>query len=101
MRRASDRGSSGDSVLRAEPGSGDASGPSGAESFAALGAGAGGRCRDGASGLIYCAMGKGERERERLREERIAAEESEGKSGRNRMLIGYAVVSTLVIAIAV
>lgn len=46
-------------------------------------------------------MGKGERERERLREERIAAEESEGKSGRNRLLIGYAVVSTLVIAIAV
>jgi hypothetical protein len=46
-------------------------------------------------------MGKGERERERLREERIAAEESEGKSGRNRMLIGYAVVSTLVLAIAV
>jgi len=46
-------------------------------------------------------MGKGERERERLREERIAAEEVEGKSGRNRLLIGYAVVSTLVIAIAV
>jgi len=46
-------------------------------------------------------MGKGERERERLREERIAAEESEGKSSRNRVLIGYAVVSTVVIAIAV
>lgn len=46
-------------------------------------------------------MGKGERERERLREERIAAEASEQHSGRNRMLIGYAVVSTAVIAIAV
>ena len=46
-------------------------------------------------------MGKGERERERLREERIAAEANENRSGRNRMLIGYAVVSTAVIAIAV
>src|SRR5690349_2813083 len=46
-------------------------------------------------------MGKGERERERLREERIAAEKTESKSGRNRVLIGYAVVSTAVIAIAV
>jgi hypothetical protein len=46
-------------------------------------------------------MGKGERERERLREERIAAEESEQQSGRNRLLIGYAVVSTVVIAAAV
>jgi len=46
-------------------------------------------------------MGKGERERERLREERIAAEESEKQSGRNRLLIGYAVVSTVVIAAAV
>src|SRR5437868_4862589 len=46
-------------------------------------------------------MGKGERERERLREERIAAEEGEKKSGRNRLLIGYAVVSTVAIAIAV
>jgi hypothetical protein len=46
-------------------------------------------------------MGKGERERERLREERIAAEESEKQSGRNRLLIGYAVVSTVVLAVAV
>jgi hypothetical protein len=46
-------------------------------------------------------MGKGERERERLREERIAAEEGEKQSGRNRMLIAYAVISTVVIAIAV
>lgn len=46
-------------------------------------------------------MGKGERERERLREERIAAEEAESSSGRNRLLIGYAVVSTIVLAVAV
>lgn len=46
-------------------------------------------------------MGKGERERERLREERIAAEEAEQSSGRNRLLIGYAVVSTVVLAVAV
>lgn len=46
-------------------------------------------------------MGKGERERDRLREERIAAEEQESQSGRNRLLIGYAVVSTVVIAAAV
>jgi hypothetical protein len=46
-------------------------------------------------------MGKGERERERLREERIAAEENESQSGRNRLLIGYAVVSTVVLAVAV
>jgi hypothetical protein len=46
-------------------------------------------------------MGKGERERERLREERIAAEENEKQSGRNRLLVGYAVVSTVVLALAV
>lgn len=46
-------------------------------------------------------MGKGERERERLREERVAAEQEAGKSDRNRLLIGYAVVSTIVLAIAV
>lgn len=46
-------------------------------------------------------MGKGDRERERLREERIAAEENEQQSGRNRLLIGYAVVSTVLIAAAV
>jgi hypothetical protein len=46
-------------------------------------------------------MGKGERERERLREERIAAEESEKSSGRNRLVVGYAVVSTVVLAVAV
>jgi hypothetical protein len=46
-------------------------------------------------------MGKGERERERLREERIAAEENESQSGRNRLIVGYAVVSTVVLAVAV
>lgn len=46
-------------------------------------------------------MGKGERERERLRQERIAAEQNAGKSDRNRLLIGYAVVSTVVLAAAV
>lgn len=46
-------------------------------------------------------MGKGERERERLRQERIAAEEGEKKSGRNRLMVGYAVVSTAVLAVAV
>jgi hypothetical protein len=46
-------------------------------------------------------MGKGERERERLRQERIEAEESEKQSGRNRLLVGYAVVSTIVLALGV
>lgn len=46
-------------------------------------------------------MGKGERERERLREERIAAEEAEKSSGRNRLIVGYAVVSTVVLVAAV
>jgi hypothetical protein len=46
-------------------------------------------------------VGKGERERERLRQERIEAEESDKHSGRNRMIVGYAVVSTLVIAAVV
>jgi uncharacterized protein DUF3105 len=46
-------------------------------------------------------MGKGERERERLRQERIEAEESDKSSGRNRMIVGYAVVSTIVLAVAV
>ena len=46
-------------------------------------------------------MGKGERERERLRQERIEAEEGANKSDRNRMIFGYAVVSTIVLVIAV
>jgi hypothetical protein len=46
-------------------------------------------------------MGKGDRERERLRQERIAAEEGADKSDRNRLVIGYAVVSTVVLVVAV
>ena len=48
-------------------------------------------------------MGKGDREREReqLRQERIASEESEKSSGRNRLIATYAIVSTVVIAIVV
>lgn len=46
-------------------------------------------------------MGKGDRERERLRQERIAAEEGANKSDRNRLVIGYAVVSTVVLVAAV
>lgn len=46
-------------------------------------------------------MGKGDRERERLRQERIAAEEGADKSDRNRMVVAYAVVSTVVLVVAV
>ena len=46
-------------------------------------------------------MGKGERERDRLRQERIEAEERESRGGGNRMIVGYAIASTVVIAIAV
>ena len=46
-------------------------------------------------------MGKGERERDRLRQERIEAEERESRSGGSRLIVGYAIASTVVIAIAV
>ncbi|HET9678404.1 MAG TPA: DUF3105 domain-containing protein [Solirubrobacterales bacterium] len=46
-------------------------------------------------------MGKGERERERLREERIEAEQQATKGDRSRLIIAYAVGSTVVLAIAV
>ena len=46
-------------------------------------------------------MGKGERERERLRQERIDAEARESRSGSNRLILTYAVISTVVIAAAV
>lgn len=46
-------------------------------------------------------MGKGERERDKLRQERIEAEERESRGGGNRMIVGYAIASTVVIAIAV
>jgi hypothetical protein len=48
-------------------------------------------------------MGKGDRERERdrLREERVEREREEAKSGRNRLVIGYASASTVVLVVAV
>jgi hypothetical protein len=46
-------------------------------------------------------MGKGERERDRLRQERIEAEERDSRSGNNRLILTYAIVSTVVIALAV
>ncbi|HET8955986.1 MAG TPA: DUF3105 domain-containing protein [Solirubrobacterales bacterium] len=46
-------------------------------------------------------MGKGERERERLRQERIEAEKRESRSGNNRLVMTYAIVSTVVIAVGV
>jgi hypothetical protein len=48
-------------------------------------------------------MGKGDREREReqLRQERVEAEASDKSSGRNRLIVGYAIASTAVLAIAV
>jgi hypothetical protein len=48
-------------------------------------------------------MGKGERERERerLRQERLDAEKADKSSGRNRLIVGYAIVSTVVIAVVV
>ncbi len=48
-------------------------------------------------------MGKGDRQRERdqLRQEREQAESAEKSSGRRRLIAGYAVVSTAVLAIAV
>jgi hypothetical protein len=46
-------------------------------------------------------MGKGERDRERLRQERIETEERESRGGGNRMIIGYAIAAVVVIAVAV
>jgi hypothetical protein len=46
-------------------------------------------------------MGKGERERDRLRQERIDAEEKDARSGSNRLIVTYAIVSTVVLAAAV
>jgi len=46
-------------------------------------------------------MGKGERERDRLRQERIEAEKRDSRSGSNRLILTYAIVSTVVLAIAV
>ena len=46
-------------------------------------------------------MSKGEREREKLRQERIEAEERESRGGNSRLLLAYAIGSTVVLAIAV
>ena len=46
-------------------------------------------------------MGKGDRERERLREERIEAEKRDKRSGSNRLMLTYAIASTAVLAIVV
>jgi hypothetical protein len=46
-------------------------------------------------------MGKGERERDKLRQERIEAEKREKRSGSSRLILAYAIGSTVVLAIAV
>lgn len=46
-------------------------------------------------------MGKGERERERLRQERIEAEQRAERGGNTRLIVAYAIGSTVVLAIAV
>jgi len=46
-------------------------------------------------------MGKGDRKREELRQERLEAEAAEKGSNRNRMVVGYAIASTVVLVIAV
>jgi Protein of unknown function (DUF3105) len=43
----------------------------------------------------------GKSDREKRRQERIEAEQADTSSNRNRMIVGYAIVSTVVIAIAV
>lgn len=46
-------------------------------------------------------MGKGERDRERLRQERIEAEQKDARGGNNRLIATYAIVATVVLAAAV
>jgi hypothetical protein len=46
-------------------------------------------------------MGKGERDRERLRRERIEAEKKDARGGNNRLIATYAIVATVVLAAAV
>jgi hypothetical protein len=46
-------------------------------------------------------MADGGKDREQLRQERIAGEQGEQRSSRNRMIIGYAVISTLILVVAV
>jgi hypothetical protein len=46
-------------------------------------------------------MGKGERERDKLRQERIEAEQRDKRSGNSRLILAYAIGSIVVLAIAV
>jgi hypothetical protein len=46
-------------------------------------------------------MGKGERERDKLRQERIEAEQRDKRSGNSRLILAYAIGSAVVLAIAV
>lgn len=46
-------------------------------------------------------MGKGEREREKLRQEREEAEKRDTRSGNSRLILAYAIGSTVVLAVAV
>jgi uncharacterized protein DUF3105 len=46
-------------------------------------------------------MGKGERERERLRQERIEAENAEQRSGKSRLYLGYGIAAALVVVVVV
>lgn len=46
-------------------------------------------------------MAKGDRNRERLRQERLQAEAADKRSGRNRLLLGYGVAALVVVVIAV
>ncbi|MGN6664479.1 MAG: DUF3105 domain-containing protein [Solirubrobacterales bacterium] len=46
-------------------------------------------------------MATGDKDREQLRRERIAGEEGEERSNRNRLIVGYAVISVAVLAVAV
>ena len=46
-------------------------------------------------------MGKGDRERDRLRQEREEAEARESRGGNTRLIVAYAIGSTVVLAIAV
>jgi hypothetical protein len=46
-------------------------------------------------------MADDERDREQLRQERIEGEESASRGNRNRLIVGYAIASTVVLAVAV
>ena len=46
-------------------------------------------------------MAKGDRNRDELRRDRVEAEETEKKGGRNRLILGYGVAAAVVVAIVV